>query len=188
MDRAGWIRSGVLVRIWALLMLGSLVLPGCREQAPPLSPRAAALVIVVQDALAGLAADLAEPLAASDFTEIDVILQDYFSGAATGGGLPLKRLGVTDQLGATISDYPSPRQVRGQDFSHFAAVAQALQNHRISHERLFVPDLPDLFFLCAPVTHQGQVLGAVWFALEAEKVQARWGVGPEDFLRLDFNK
>lgn len=188
MGQAKSIESFLPWRSRAVFLLICLLLPGCQEKEPPLSQKAAALVIIVQDALAELTQDLATPLAAEDYLEIDSVLMDFWVDRETWAGLPLKRVGVTDRLGAIISDYPAVNQVRGQNFAHFDAVAQALANRGIRQEMVVVAGFPEIFLICAPVAPQGQVLGTVWFALEAGKVKEFWNVGPEEFLRLDFNK
>lgn len=160
---------------------------GCQAKEPSLSQKAAARVKEVQGILAGLAPGLADPIAQRNLEKINAILKDSFA-AGQKAGLPLRRVGVADNLAVVLTDYPLTGQVTGMDFSKYDVVIKNIKNQSISQERLYLDNKLEIFLICAPFLDRGKVVGAVWLSLEAAKVRESWGISTEEFLGIDFNK
>jgi hypothetical protein len=172
---------------WFILIIVLALLPGCQAKEPPLSQKAA-LVVVVQDTMARLSKALAGPLADRDLKEINFILENNFSGAGQEAQLPFLHSGVTGKEGIILASYP-PEQGIGKDFSNYSVVINALLNKKISQKRLYLENRPDIIVICAPILDQEEVVvGTVWFVLDAEKVRKTWGVSTEEFLGINFNQ
>jgi hypothetical protein len=173
---------------WAVLGMVLALFFGCHPKEPPLSEKAAAKVKEVRETIARWSASLTGPVAHRDIDEINAILKDRFDAADQEAGLPLRRVGVTDNLGSVLAEYPMMQQVTGLDFSKYDSVVKALQNQKIGQERLFFENGPEIFLICAPLLDQGNVAGTVWLSLEAEKVKKIWEISTEAFLGINFNQ
>ncbi len=173
---------------WAILLIILTLALGCQPKAPSLCQKAAARVKKVKGIVADMAAALADPVAQENIKKVNAILKESFAAAGQEAGLPLRRVGVTDNLGVVLTDYPLLEGIIGIDVSTYISVATALQNHKIGQERLFLENKLEVFVICAPLLSQGKVVGTVWLAWEAEKVREAWGISTEEFLGVDFNK
>ena len=171
----------------AIVIIILALLTGCQAKEPHLSQKAAAMVIVVQDTMAGLSKALARPVADGDLKEINFILENQFSGAGVEPRLPVTYAGVTNNQGIILTAYPKINSI-GSDFSKYGVMVRVLQNKGIHQEKLFIDNYPEIWVICAPLTNQGRVVGTVWLALDAEKVRTTSKMSTEVFLGINFNK
>ncbi len=172
---------------WVILIVMLILFSGCQAKESPLSQKAAAMVIVVQDMVTHLSTALTGPVADGDTAEINVILKNYFSGAGLEPRLPVTYAGVTNNQGIILTAYPPIKSI-GSDFSKYGVVAKTLQNKGIHQEKLFMENHPEIWVICASLVNQGKVAGTVWFAMDAEKVRKTWEISSEGFLGINFNK
>ena len=143
---------------WAILIVMLTLLSGCQAKESPLSQKAAAMVIVVQDMVTHLSTALTGPVADGDIAEINVILKNYFSGAGLEPRLPVTYAGVTNNQGIILTAYPPIKSI-GSDFSKYGVMAKVLQNKGIYQEKLFIDNYPEILVSCAPLANHGKVVG-----------------------------
>lgn len=177
-----------LVKQFAVCLILNIVLTGCGLQGPPLSQKAKEMVTAVQQAMACLTTALPAAMAHQDHAAVEVILRENYAAIHQRGTLPVRRIGVTDEMGSILMEYPVKVPIRGIDFSKYKPVANALHKKIISQERLYLKDRPEIFLVCGPLLKQAQVVGTVWIAFDADKIRESWEVTTEEFLKINFNQ
>ena len=132
-----------------LILLPALGLAGCKAQAPPLSPGAAAFKKDVRDILARLTPALAGPLAQNDAKAAEqVILSLYPTAGQEQADFPF-RLGALSKEGVLLAALP-PVQAIGDDFIKYQGVQEILANRRLNKKRLYAPDGAPVYFDSRP--------------------------------------
>jgi hypothetical protein len=167
--------------LWLILFL----LWGCQSKAPALSQEAAKFAQEVKAAISRFTPNLVGPVSQKDLPAIKPHLEKFHSKEKSEGELGILRLTILDGGGVVITDHPQDKEMR-DDFSKYAACAQALQEKRLAQERLYRPDGLELYAIYAPLLDRDKVVGAMCFVLDAEKVKKKWGVSSEEFLKIDF--
>ena len=169
-----------------LILLPALGLAGCKAQAPPLSPGAAAFKKDVQDILARLTPALAGPLSHKDAkAAAQVILSLYPTAGQEQADFPF-RLGVLNKEGVLLAALP-PVHAIGDDFNKYQQLQEILANRRLNKKRLYAPDGAPVYFVLAPVMVQDKIVGLVALRVTAVQALKKWGITEPEFQAMDLN-
>ena len=169
-----------------LILLLALGLAGCKAQAPPLSPGAAAFKKDVQDIIARLTPALAGPLAQNDAKAAEqVILSLYPTAGQEQADFPF-RLGALSKEGVLLASLP-PAQAIGDDFIKYQGVQEILASRRLNKKRLYAPDGAPVYFVLAPVMVQDNIVGLVGLRVTAAQALKKWGITEPEFQAMDLN-
>jgi hypothetical protein len=171
--------------VFFLLLLGCV--PGCGAKEPPLSPAAAAFKKEIRECIAMLAVPLTERVMKRDIPAIQVCLAQIEPEVIKLCRRCPFRLGVLDREGNTLAVHP-PKKTGDLDFYRYDVVQQALKEHRITRQRLFLQDGSKLYVVCAPLLQEQKTVGILAVALSADEARTRWGLTEEEFLVIDFNR
>lgn len=171
---------------WLVLLSVLATLGGCQPKEPPLSPEALLFVQEVQETIAHLSVPLVKQIPEKNIPAINALLHKfYYEGKRTGR--TLYRMNVLDNTGVVLTAYPLNPAI-GQYFGQYASVSRALQDKRISQERLLLANGAVIFSICAPILEQDKVVGALALVLDPETAKAKWGITMEKFLAINFNR
>jgi hypothetical protein len=171
---------------WLVLLSVLSGLWGCQSQEPPLSPEARLFVQEVQETIANLSVPLMKQIPEKNIPAINTILHKfYYEGKRKGR--TLFRMNVLDNTGVVLTAYPLNPAI-GQYFGQYASVSGALQDKRISQERLLLANGEVIFTICAPVLEQDKVVGALGLVLDPKTAMKKWGITLEKFLAINFNR
>jgi hypothetical protein len=169
-----------------LILLPALGLAGCKAQAPPLSPGAAAFKKDVRDILARLTPALAGPLAQNDAKAAEqVMLSLYPTAGQEQAGFPFW-LGALSKEGVLLAALP-PAPAIGDDFIKYQGVQEILAKRRINKKRLYAPDGAPIYLILAPVMVQDNIVGLVGLRVTAVQALKKWGITEKEFQAMDLN-
>ncbi len=175
------------LRGWVVFLpLFLMILSGCRAAEPPLSPAAAAFKKEVQECLDRLCHGVVDALVKRDVAAINETLKHLEPDTMKLCRMCPFRIGVLDKNGITVTVYPFKADAMG-NFSSYEAVAQTVNNHKISQQRLFLQDGAQIYIICVPLLKEGNLAGILVLSLDAKEAKSRWGLTEEDFKVIDFN-
>jgi hypothetical protein len=159
---------------------------GCQTPEPPLSPAAAAFKKEVQECLANLTRNLAEPVSRKDVGAIRAVLKNTEAHTVKLCRLCPFTMGVLNRGGNTLALYPFTPGVAG-DYSNYEVVQQVLKTRKPAQQRLYLQDGDQIYVVCAPIFQEENLVGLVALSLHAEEARARWGITEPEFLAIDFS-
>ncbi len=172
---------GILVIMLMALAWG----PGCQQKKPPLSPKAAAFVKEVQDAIDRIGPPLAGPVARKDGPAVQKALVKAFSVCAESCEDMLYSVFILDQEGILTAVYP-PAEVKALQYSNYAAVQKAFAQKKPNQSILYQPDGTPTYIIYVPLVENNQVAGILALGFAGNQVQGKRGVGEKEFLSLEF--
>ena len=175
-------------RLWLvllILLLGFSV--GCQKKEPPLSPAATRFKREVKECIHKVTKPLIGPLAKGDSPGIHAALKKSEpENLKLCISCPF-RMGVMDMYGNSLALYP-PRKNTTLDFYRYEVVQQALRDHKIGQQRLYLQDGSRLYVICVPILKNDKVLGLLAIALSAADAKNKWGLTEKEFMAIDFNR
>jgi hypothetical protein len=172
---------GISVLLLAALVWG----PGCQQQKPPLSPKAAVFVKEVQAAINRIGPPLAGPVARKDGPAVQKALVKAFSVCADACEGMFYNVFILDQNGVLTAVYP-PAEVKELQFSNYTAVKKAFAEKKPGQTILYQPNGTPTYIICVPLVEKGMVAGILALGFEGNQVREKRGVGEKEFLSLEF--
>jgi hypothetical protein len=177
----------VFNQVIIVFLLPVLLVAGCIQKEPPLSPEAQAFKKEVGSLLGQMQQSLAEPTFQDNIPAIDKILQSF---AKTTRGMCVDcpyRLGILDHSGDLLTTYPK-NDIVGLNFSTYKNVSEPLRKQRISQAQAFSADGTKSYFISAPLIKHNQVQGVLILAFSPADLNKKWHLTEKEFLVIDFNK
>jgi hypothetical protein len=160
---------------------------GCQAKEPPLSPAEASFKKEVQELVEKLSPPLIEPVSKHSTAEINVTLQKFFSDPENEPRTCPFKFVITDKDGVTLAKYPVEKGF-GVDFSSYELVQKVLQEGKTAQGRFFLQDGSKVYVICAPLQRNGEVIGILALAVDANQVGKTCGLAEAKFLAIDFNR
>ena len=175
-------------RLWVVLLILLLGFSyGCQTKEPPLSPAAARFKQEVKECIGLVVKPLIGPLSKRDAAGIHTALKKTEPENLKLCVRCPFRMGVMDMYGNSLALYP-PRKNTTLDFYRYEVVQQALRDHKIGQQRLYLQDGSRLYVICVPILKNDKVLGLLAIALSAADAKNKWGLTEKEFMAIDFNR
>jgi hypothetical protein len=175
-------------RIWPVLLVSAVILLfGCQAREAPLNPGVASFKQELKSCLDNLDVTLMEPVARKDIAGITAALANVESPAVKLCRMCPFEIGVLNQVGATLAEYPVRGNGKAKDYSAYELVKKAISSKRVQQQGLFLPDGSKLYLVCAPLVRKDVLIGLVAIAISSAEAEKRWGLTEKEFLAIDFN-
>ena len=175
-------------RLWPVLLLGAVILVfGCQAREAPLNPGIATFKQELKSCFDNIAVTLMDPVARKDVAGIKAALEKVESPAVKLCRLCPFEIGVLDQSGDTLAEYPVKGESKAKSYSSYELVKKAISSKKIQQQGLFLPDGSKLYLVCAPLIRQDVLIGLVAIAISSADAEKRWNLTEKEFLALDFN-
>ena len=141
-----------------------------------------------KEALQRLSSALANPLSRVDVNAINGGLEKFVSAAAKKGNPIDFGIGVVNKDGVAIAGRYVVGEFRRDDFSSYRFFKESSKNKKRVQERIYFKDGSQLLVLSSPLVGKKNVIGAIVLGFQPTEVKRKYGVTPEQFLNIDFNK
>lgn len=170
----------------ALLLLLLLVLGGCQDKEPPLSPEATAFKKEVQDCLDRLCQGLVGSILKGDVDALNETLKKVEPEAIKLCRMCPFRIGILNKNGETLTVYPFKAEAMG-NYANYEGVTQTLKNRQINQQRLYLQDGSQIYLIFLPLLHDKDLVGIMVLSLSAKDAHDRWALTEKEFLEINFN-
>jgi hypothetical protein len=174
--------------IWLVLAAAALLFCGCQAKPAPLSSAAATFKHEIKTCLTNLSTALLEPVAKKDVPAINAALERVESPAVKLCRLCPFQVGVLNQSGEALAIYPPKGGNNAKNYSNYGLMTKVIKSKKILQQQFYLQDGSALYLMCAPLVHEGKLIGLVVIAVNSEDATKRWGLTEKEFLALDFNK
>ena len=171
----------------AFLILLPGVLFSCTSHEPSRSKGALAFNKEIRKTIKILAPLLIKPVAQGDVSAIDALL-DKTCREAQKAGQPLTcGIVILDKNGVSLTGRYPKESYKALNYSHYSAVAQALEKRKAIQARLFLQDGTKFYVVLSPLILNGHMEGLLGIGYTVEEASKRWGITEKEFLSLDFS-
>jgi hypothetical protein len=128
------------------------------------------------------------PLSRMDVNAINGEIEKISSEAAEKGKPFDFGIGILNRDGVAIAGRYVVGEFRRDDFSSYRFFRESFKKRKRVQEKIYFQDGAQLLVLCSPLVVKKNVIGAIVLGFQPTEVEKKYGVTPEQFLAVDFNK